>query len=382
LPARLAQASPNGEEVVDASEIVTLLVVAAGASALATPLVQRLATALGVVDVPNPRKVNLRLNIPLLGGVAVSIGCATGLVAAWGMGMTSAEDNRRLVGFFLGGVLLLLLGILDDRFGLDARVKLFFQIIAASIGFAYGFRLDFLTEPFSRTTFELPLPLTVVATVLWILAVTNAMNLMDGLDGLATGLGAIIAMTLSVICWESGQYLGVLLGVTLVGAQLGFLPFNFPPGRIFLGDNGAYFIGYAIALVGLEGYRKTALLTFIVPLMALAVPFLDTLLSVLRRFRGHQRIMGADSMHMHHHLLKVAGGSQREAVLSLYFLTACFCIIAVAFRSVSGYWAIALLVVVILLTIRLLRNLGLLHPQDTAKPPAPPPSESTQGEGP
>jgi UDP-GlcNAc:undecaprenyl-phosphate GlcNAc-1-phosphate transferase len=376
---------------VEALDIVTPLVVAAGASALATPLVGRLAVALRVVDLPDPRKVNVRPNIPLMGGVAIAIGCAAGLMAALAMGLTTVEDARKLGGFFLGGVLLLALGAYDDRFGLDAKVKLVFQVLAASIAFGFGFRFDFITEPFSHLTYELPVTLAFVATILWIVAVTNAMNLMDGLDGLATGLGAIIATTLTIICWESGQFLGVLLGVTLVGAQLGFLPFNFPPGRIFLGDTGAYFIGYAIAVVGLSGYRKSALLTFIVPLMALAVPFLDTALSVLRRFRDRQRIMGADAMHMHHHLLKVSGGSQREAVLSLYFLTSCFCIIAVAFRSVQGYWAIALLVAVIVLTIRLLWNLGLLAPHTTSQTgadvaateaePPPAPVEPAQEEG-
>ena len=342
-------------------EIVIPLLVAAGASALSTPVVGRLALTLGVVDRPSPRKVNKRPNIPLLGGVAVAFGCAIGLVASGMLGEASAEDLHRLFGFFLGGVMLLGLGAWDDRFGLEARVKLAFQIAAAGIAFAFGFRLDFLTEPISQMTFELPVWLAFLATVLWIVAVTNAMNLMDGLDGLATGLGAIIATTLTIICWDSGQPLGVMLGVALVGAQLGFLLFNFPPASIFLGDAGAYFIGYAIAVVGLSGYRKTALLTFIVPLMALAVPLIDTSLSVFRRFRNRRRIMGADRLHMHHHLLKASGGSQREAVLSLYFLTSCFCIIAVAFRSVSGYWALGLLVAVIVLTLRLLRNLGLLH---------------------
>jgi UDP-GlcNAc:undecaprenyl-phosphate GlcNAc-1-phosphate transferase len=363
--------------VVEPLEIVTPLIVAAGASALSTPVVGRIALALGIVDRPDPRKVNLRPNIPLMGGASVAIGCAAGLLAAFLVGDATSDDAWRIAGFFAGGVLLLGLGAWDDRFGLDAKVKLPFQVAAAAIAFAAGFRLDFVTEPFQHHTFELPVWLAFAATILWIVAVTNAMNLMDGLDGLATGLGAIIATTLTVICWESGQTLGVLLGVVLVGAQLGFLPFNFPPGRIFLGDMGAYFIGYAIAVVALSGYRKTALLTFIVPLMALAVPFLDTTLSVLRRLRGRRRIMGADRLHMHHHLLKASGGSQREVVLSLYFLTACFCIIAVAFRSVSGYWAVALLVAVILLTIRLLRNLGLLSLLDPADaqhgdPPADP----------
>lgn len=368
----------------EALEIVTPLIVAAGSSALATPLVGRLATALGVVDVPNPRKVNLRPNIPLLGGLSVAIGCLAGIVAARWIGLLDDAEMVRMSGFFAGGLVLLGIGAYDDRFGLDAKVKLVFQIGAASIAFGAGFRLDFITEPFYRSTFELPVWMAFPATLLWIVAVTNAMNLMDGLDGLATGLGAIIATTLTVICWESGHSIGVLLGVVLVGAQLGFLPFNFPPGRIFLGDTGAYFIGYAISVVALSGYRKAALLTFVVPLMALAVPFLDTALSVLRRFRNRRRIMGADSMHMHHHLLAASGGSQRDAVLSLYFLTACFCIIAVAFRSVDGIWAIALLVAVILLTIRLLRNLGLLSTNTSSEPRSDAPSAhagSARGEG-
>jgi len=365
---------------VNASQIVVPLVVAAGATALATPLVHRLAIVLRVVDVPNLRKVNTRPDIPLLGGVAIALGCAAGLGAAWAMGLTTAEDEQRIAGFFLGAILMLAVGAWDDRFGLDAKVKLAFQIVAASLGFAYGFRFDFLTEPFSHVTYELPVVLAFLATILWIVAVTNAMNLMDGLDGLATGIGTIIAVTLSLICWESGQYLGVLVGITLVGAQLGFLPFNFPPGRIFLGDSGAYFIGYAIAVVALSGYRKAALLTFVVPLMALAVPFLDTSLSVLRRFRGRRRIFGPDSLHMHHRILERAGGNQRKAVLSLYLVTSCFCILAVAFRSVSGYSAIALLLAVILLTIRLLWNLGLLHEPDSAEA-SHPDATSEPGEG-
>jgi UDP-GlcNAc:undecaprenyl-phosphate GlcNAc-1-phosphate transferase len=358
--------------------ILIALVVSAVASAVSTPLVGRMAIALRVVDVPSPRKVNTRPNIPLLGGVAVAIGCASGLVAAWWMGVSTPDDNRRLVGFFLGGAILLALGAWDDRFGLDAKVKLVFQIIAASVAFQFGFRFDYLTLPWAEPTYSLPTELALAVTLLWIVAVTNAMNLMDGLDGLATGVGAIIAATLIFICWPD-QYLGVLLGVALLGAQLGFLPFNFPPGRIFLGDSGAYFIGYAIAVVGLSGYQKPALFAFALPLMALAVPFLDTLLSVLRRFRGRQRIMGADGMHLHHRLLQVAGGSQRDTVLSLYFLTACYCLIAAALAVFPWpwYWGFALLLVVIALTIRLLRNLGLL--EDTAEV-SPGQSKHAQGE--
>jgi UDP-GlcNAc:undecaprenyl-phosphate GlcNAc-1-phosphate transferase len=195
-------------------------------------------------------------------------------------------------------------------------------------------------------------------TTLWIVGVTNALNLIDGLDGLAAGVGAIVGGTLTLICWQIGQPLGVLMGVALVGALLGFLPFNFSPARIFLGDTGALFIGYMLSLLAIEGYAKASLLTFVVPLLALAVPIMDTLLSILRRLRRHTKVFSADRLHMHHRLLE-SEGSQRSAVLSLYFLTACFCVIALSFTRLEGVAAILFLAMVLALTYRLLRNLGL-----------------------
>ncbi|MCZ6784606.1 MAG: MraY family glycosyltransferase, partial [Proteobacteria bacterium] len=208
-------------------------------------------------------------------------------------------------------------------------------------------------------------------TTIWIVGVTNALNLIDGLDGLASGLGAIIASTLVVICWQAGQGAGVIFGAALVGALVGFLPYNFPPARIFIGDTGALFLGYSLALLALDGYRTSALLTFVVPLLALAVPLLDTGLSILRRLRAGQPIFHADRLHMHHRLLETEG-SDRGAVLSLYFLTACFCIIAVSFTRLQGYAAIIFLGAVVILTARLLRNLGALSPETAAEPSSAP----------
>jgi UDP-GlcNAc:undecaprenyl-phosphate GlcNAc-1-phosphate transferase len=180
---------------------------------------------------------------------------------------------------------------------------------------------------------------------------------MDGLDGLAAGLGAIIGTTLTWICWEAGQPVGVLAGVAFVGAVLGFLPYNFPPARIFLGDTGALFIGFNLSLLALEGYRKLSVLTFVVPLLALAVPLMDTMLSIYRRIRRRASILSPDRQHMHHRLLDSAG-SHRGAILSIYFLTVCFCVIAVSFTNLEGWLALVFLMLVIVLTLRMLRNLG------------------------
>jgi len=244
-----------------------------------------------------------------------------------------------------------------DRFALSAQPTLGVQILAAAIAIAYGFRITHFPDPITHTRWILPDWLMFVSTTLWIVGITNAMNLIDGLDGLCSGVGAIIAATLAIVCFQGGQLPGVIIGAALVGALLGFLPFNFHPARIFLGDAGAYFIGYTLSLLALESYRQLSLLTFLVPLLALAVPLLDVGLSVLRRLRRRDAIFSPDRAHMHHRLLQFQG-SQRQAVLSLYFLTACFCVIALSFTDLQGYVAVIVVVAVVVLTIRMLRNLG------------------------
>lgn len=347
-----------GESLLENGWLLILVpfLAALGTAALATPIVARVAQALQVIDRPNERKVNRRADIPLLGGIAVSLGFFVGLSTAVLMadGMSLAG---RVEGLLLGGVLLLFVGAFDDRFALNARPKLVAQILAATIAIYYGFRIDHITDPFARQPWEMPAWLSWVLTTLWIVGVTNAMNLIDGLDGLATGVAAIIGATLTLICWQVGQPMGVLLGVAFVGSLLGFLPYNFSPAKIFLGDTGALFIGYTLALLALEGYAKVSLLTFIVPLLALAVPIMDTVLSILRRLKRRAHVFSADRQHMHHRLLE-SEGSQRAAVLSIYFLTACFCVIALSFTKLEGYAAILFLLAVVALTWRLLRNLG------------------------
>jgi len=176
---------------------------------------------------------------------------------------------------------------------------------------------------------------------------------------IAAGVAAIIAATLALLAAQAGELFGVCIGVAMVGALLGFLPFNFAPARIFLGDTGALFIGYVLSLLALEGYRQITLLTFVVPVLALAVPILDTTLSVIRRLRNHSPIFNADRSHMHHRMLE-SEGSARSAVLQVYLLTAAFCLISLAFAKLEGYVALLFLVAVGFFTYRLVSNLGAL----------------------
>jgi UDP-GlcNAc:undecaprenyl-phosphate GlcNAc-1-phosphate transferase len=347
-------------------ELIAPLIAAALVAAATTPIAARIAHALGAIDKPNERKVSLRQNIPLLGGIAVALGFFVGLATAT---LVSADDigfRGHLEGQLLGSLILLGLGVVDDRNALSARTKLPWQIVAAAVAIFYGFRIDHLTDPISRNVWQFPEPLVWLVTGLWIVGITNALNMMDGLDGLAAGIGAIIGVTLTFIAWQADQMMGVVIGMAFLGAVLGFLPWNFPPAKIFLGDTGALFIGFNLSLLALEGYRKLSVLTFVVPLLALAVPLMDAALSIYRRWRRGGPIMAPDRQHMHHRLLD-AEGSHRPAVLSIWFLTACFCVIAVSFTNLEGTAALIFLALVIALTLRLLRNLGFFDVHDAPR---------------
>jgi UDP-GlcNAc:undecaprenyl-phosphate GlcNAc-1-phosphate transferase len=334
---------------------IAIVGVAAIVSAISTPFVIRFAKSIGAIDQPNERKASRRSSMPLMGGLAVGLGCGGGLVTAH---LLSFEGglSMQVAGFAAGAVILLLVGAWDDRFTMPALAKLFFQIGAAVIAIQVGFRVDLFSDPITSTTFEVPGWILWPVSLLWIVGVTNAMNLIDGLDGLSSGLGAIIAATLTVICWQAGQWTGVVIGLALFGALIGYLPFNFPPARIFLGDTGSLLIGFGLALLALEGYRKAAFLAFLVPVLALAIPLLDTSLSIVRRLRRGRSVFSPDRLHMHHRLLH-REGSQKSAVLMLYFLTGCFCMIAISFSQIDGWLAFVYLAAVVAVTIRLLRNL-------------------------
>ncbi|MFQ5415895.1 MAG: MraY family glycosyltransferase [Myxococcota bacterium] len=342
----------------DASDFTIPLSLAIVGAALATPLVSRTARALQIVDHPSDRGVSLRAGMPLAGGLAVAVGFGLGLASSLYVVRDFVSGNQ-LRGLIVGATVILFAGICDDRWGIKAWSKFAVQIVAAAIAIGHGFAIAHFTEPLTRETFYLPTWLSWVVSILWIVGITNAVNLVDGLDGLATGMGVIIGATLTLIAWQTGQYFGVCIGVALVGSLLGFLPYNFWPARIFLGDTGSMFIGYALALLALGGYRQLSLITFVVPLLALAVPIMDTAISILRRIRKRAPIFTADRQHMHHRLL-ASEGSHRAAVLQFYLLTAAFCLIALSFTRLEGTTAALFLFAVVILTLRMLWNLDAL----------------------
>jgi UDP-GlcNAc:undecaprenyl-phosphate GlcNAc-1-phosphate transferase len=349
---------------VEPLDIAIPVAAAFAVAAVATPFVGRLALALGAVDRPSDRGVNQRPNMPLMGGLAVGIAFLSGLATV--NALVEHEPDTRIVGLLLGGAVILATGMFDDRFGLNAWWKLSGQLLAAGIAIFYGFRFGYVTDPLTRELVSLPSWLTWGITTLWIIGITNALNLLDGLDGLAAGVGAIIAATLALISWQAGHPLGAFAGIALFGALAGFLPHNFAPARIFLGDTGALFVGFTLSLLALECYRRVSLITLVVPMLALAVPILDTVMSILRRLLRRRHIFRADRQHIHHRLL-ASEGSARAAVIQFYLLTGAFCLIAVSFTRLQGVTAAVFLVTVLLLTVRLIWNLGVLGSED---PPA------------
>ena len=284
------------------------------------PSMRHVGFAVGAVDRPSHRKVHAT-DVSRLGGVAVwgAFACAVWIAAATGALDGATFSSVRVTWPLLatGAGLLVLVGIVDDVRGLRARTKLLAQGVAAVLVVSAGCITREATNPITGASIELGV-LAVPVTMLWVIGVTNALNLIDGLDGLAAGVGLIVAGTLALISFTTGRTDVALLAGVLAGALIGFLYFNFNPATIFLGDSGSLFLGYALAVLSLESAHKGATAVLVLaPILALGVPLMDTTLTVLRRLVSSGSLMQPDRDHIHHRLIAL-GLSHRRAVLVLY----------------------------------------------------------------
>ena len=324
-------------------------VIAAAVSALATPLIVRLALHLGIVDDDGHARRMHPLPKPRVGGIAVFFGFAFALFAVLGvtlaspLGLLPAADQfdaiHRLVGLLFGSLLILGVGIWDDVMQMRPRNKLIAQIVVALISMLYGFVIPGITNPFDRNPgtnwIDFPVWIGVPLTLVWYVGMMNAINFLDGLDGLLAGVAAISSLFLFVIAVLHANPVVALVVVALTGSALGFLPYNFNPARIILGDAGSLFIGYVFATVSIIGASKTAIaISVVVPLLVLALPVLDTAAVIVRRARSGKRITEADRGHFHHQLIFRFGLNVRQAVLLLYAV--CFVLGAVALAFSGG----------------------------------------------
>ena len=299
---------------------------------LTTPLSMRIAYKYGIIDKPkDPRKIHKK-PIPRFGGMGIFLGSTAAMIIP-------AEMNGQIKIALLGGILMYGLGVVDDIMDIKPITKFVSQVLIASMVYSTGIRIRFISNYFGSTHVDshanviLGAGVAYLVTVLWIVGITNAINLMDGLDGLAAGSTAIMALSLAYIAYIHGARLGAmpvciaLLGVA--GGCLGFLPYNFSPAKTFMGDGGALYLGYIIAVLSvISPLKRATVIGAIIPIMTLAVPILDTGLAMLRRTLKHESIMHADKGHIHHHLM-AAGFGQRRSVLVIYGIVGIMGMVAV-----------------------------------------------------
>lgn len=278
-----------------------------------TPLIKRVAESINIgMAYPGERKVHTR-PIPQVGGWAIYL---TFLLVV----LLTLKLKGQLLGILLGGSLILILGTIDDLFNLPAKVKLVGQILAALILLFFGVKISFVTNPLGGMIYLGGWG--VLVTVLWVVGITNALNLIDGLDGLAAGISIIAAATFFCL-----SYLGkpaetiLVLSLILMGSSLGFLRYNFSPARVFMGDSGSMFLGFTLSAVAVMGaFKSAATLALLAPILVLGVPILDTAFAIARRLKSGQPAFQADKEHIHHKLLQL-GLSQRQTVLLIYLVS-------------------------------------------------------------
>ena len=315
------------------------LLAAALVALIFTPMVRALAFRVGAVDVPKDTRRMHDHPIPRMGGLAIFFGFMLSVL----MFLPLTPELR---GMLLGSVIIVMLGILDDIFALPALPKFFVQIGAALIAVLEGNRIDFLSNPniFSSEPFWELGWLAVPITVLWIVGITNAVNLIDGLDGLACGVSTISSMTLLVIALVMKEPDVAILMGALSGACIGFLPYNLNPAKIFMGDTGSTFLGFILAVVSIQGlFKFYAIISFAVPFLMLGLPIFDTCFAILRRVSHGQSPMQPDRGHIHHRLIDM-GFSQKQAVAVLYIISAILGLSAVVLTTIGVVRAMLFLI--------------------------------------
>jgi len=332
-------------------------------SLLLTPAVGALGIKLGAMDFPGERKVHGK-PIPRIGGLAIFIAYVTTIGFANAFLPIAGDlyvcNFEALLGH-AGGILILLCGLADDYRRLPAWIKLLFQILAASLAFAGGVTISHI--PISDGIgFTLGPILSYLVTVFWFLLFINAVNLIDGLDGLACGLIFFTCAVMALSTYYHGTYLATFYFVILGGAVLGFLRYNFNPANIFLGDGGSYFLGYAVALLAIRSSTKSHVsILMLIPLLALGVPIFDSILVPVRRWILGKNMFHPDRGHIHHHLLKM-GLSTRNAVLLIYGITMVFCCLSILLLLLRGKGMEGLLLALLLLVMMIIcRKLGYIE---------------------
>ena len=342
------------------SNIYIILALAVGflISFASTPTVIALANKIKAIDVPKDARRIHKKPIPLIGGLAIFYGFVISVICF-------ATLEWEIIGILIGATIMVTVGIFDDKFELSAKLKLVFQIIAAAVVIGFGIDISHVANPFVKWFGPQYISLgywSIPLTMMWIIGVTNAVNLIDGLDGLAVGVSSIASVALLSLTILSRNFNAAIVTAALAGAGFGFLPYNFNPAKIFMGDTGSTFLGFVLACISVQGVMKThAIISIAAPVLILGLPIFDTLFAIIRRILKRKPIMSPDRGHLHHRLLDM-GFSQRRTVTILYTLTSILCLTAVVMSLKDVLRGVVLIFAVIVI---LIVTFAVIEPKST-----------------
>lgn len=326
--------------------ILLALAVSLLTSFLSVPFVKNIAIKAGAIDIPKDGRRMHKTPIARMGGLSIFYGFIVAILCFGNL-------DRELWGILLGATIIVILGIVDDIKALPAAPKFITQIIAAIIPVYMGSKIQFVSIPFLNNSSNIVFDdiISFVLSVIWIVGVTNAVNLIDGLDGLAAGVSTIASSSIFFIALIDGNSFVSLVSVCLVGACLGFLPYNLNPAKIFMGDTGATFLGYIMAVMSIQGmFKSYTVITFIIPVLVLGLPLFDTSFAIIRRVIQHKPIMQADRGHLHHRLIDM-GFNQKQTVSILYTISALLGLSAIIMEGYDTLTGILLLISVIVFVV-------------------------------
>ena len=325
---------------------------------MSTPFVRKLAFKVGAVDIPKDDRRVHKEAMPLIGGLAI-------FVAVIVVTLIFLPLEKEIISIIIGGTVIVIGGIIDDLKELKPKTKFMFQIIAGLILIFGDVKVDFITNPFTKNSSLLYLNwLSIPITLFWVVGITNTLNFIDGLDGLSAGVAMISSITLMIVASKgyTSNYISVIImSAAIAGACLGFLPFNFNPAKIFMGDTGALFLGFMLAAITIEGVMKSvATIAIVAPILILSVPIFDTTFAIFRRLLNGQSISAADKGHLHHRLLS-RGYSQRKSVLILYGISAIFGLFAILVSQANSRQAVYLSLVLLIVSVLVAIKLGIFE---------------------
>ena len=320
---------------------------------LFTPLAIWLAPKIGAMDIPkDERRVHCK-PIPRFGGMAMFIGI---MAATLIFIMPAFIPDKNIGGILIGGALIYLFGVIDDLRDISPKFKFLGQFICACIVYASGIRLEFVSRFLEGSDIDMSNVATFILPIFWIVAITNAINLVDGLDGLAAGITAIASLCIAYAGYIHGHYVAATAMLTIAGGALGFLPYNFHPAKIFMGDGGSQFLGFCLATFSLiQPVKSVTVVSVAIPTLVLGLPIFDTAFAILRRLLKKQSIVVADKEHLHHRIMR-AGFGQRRSVMIMYCISAIMGVVAVEYSRELMVDCLGLLAIVIMLLYVLLSD--------------------------